>query len=845
MQRQKCGWFGIIGLGLSIYGLLVSIVLAQSMDKEARLVEAKRLHDEAVILYQAGKFSEAEPLWQRVLQIREQVWGTMHPEVAASLNNLALLYYNQGRAAKAEPLYRRALQIQEQTLGPMHLHVATSLHNLGLLHESQGRYNEAEPLLQRALHIREQALGSVHPVVANSLNNLASLYRDQGRYSEAEPLQQRALAIWEQVLGPEHPSVAIGLNNLAELYHHQGCYAEAEPLYQHALALSEQGLGLAHPLVATSLSNLAELYQDQGRYAEAEPLLQRALAISEQTLGAEHPQVAYGLHNLAEFYRAQGRYAEATPYSQRALVIFEQTWGPMHPEVALRLGSLALLYDAQHQMEKALDFSRKATTIYRRRALRTGTERSTGGLSEQKMVRPAFVDHMDLLTRFMQQQSTHHIALLTEAFEVNQLAQATSTAETITRMAARFSTGTDALARTIRAHQDTLSRWQSLQAQLVEAMSSPPDQRDVLTMDKLHQDLATLDDQLTALENTLTRDFPAYAELTTPQPLSLTTTQHLLGADEALLTYLVEPDQTYLWVVRSDRATLHRLDLGQEALDQTVTQLRRTLTAKGGVRPFDVDQAYTLYRQIFAPAEPLLDGVRHIMLVADAGLQSLPFSALVTAEPPQSFSEGTDVSQLSSQRGVILLGEPERVTDFSMYRHISWLAKKYALTVLPSVSTLQALRRFAKDSQATSPFIGFGDPLLAGHPGSGVEMQVATLFQRGPVTDAEWVLLSACNTAAADGTPGAEGLSGLAKAFFYAGTRALLVSHWSVFSDATVQLTTRMFAHLAANPKMGRAEALRQAMLSLMTDPQHPRYAHPLFWAPFIVVGEGGTFQVQ
>ena len=50
--------------------------------------------------------------------------------------------------------------------------------------------------------------------------------------------------------------------------------------------------------------------------------------------------------------------------------------------------------------------------------------------------------------------------------------------------------------------------------------------------------------------------------------------------------------------------------------------------------------------------------------------------------------------------------------------------------------------------------------------------------------DADWVILSACNTAATDGTPGARGLSGQAKVFFYAGSRALLVSHWPVVSDA-------------------------------------------------------------
>ena len=106
--------------------------------------------------------------------------------------------------------------------------------------------------------------------------------------------------------------------------------------------------------------------------------------------------------------------------------------------------------------------------------------------------------------------------------------------------------------------------------------------------------------------------------------------------------------------------------------------------------------------------------------------------------------------------------------------------------------------------------------------------------------DADWVILSACNTAEADGTPGAEGLSGLTKAFFYAGSRALLVSHWPVVSDAAVRITTRMLEE-AAKPGIGRAEAHRRAMLALIEDTDHPQYAHPLFWAPFVVVGEGGS----
>jgi hypothetical protein len=86
-----------------------------------------------------------------------------------------------------------------------------------------------------------------------------------------------------------------------------------------------------------------------------------------------------------------------------------------------------------------------------------------------------------------------------------------------------------------------------------------------------------------------------------------------------------------------------------------------------------------------------------------------------------------------------------------------------------------------------------------------------------------------------------EALSGLARAFFYAGARALLVSNWAVESETTVKLMTAIFATIAKNPKLNRSEALRQAMLVTMDDRSHPEWANPSAWAPFVLVGEGGV----
>jgi CHAT domain-containing protein len=100
------------------------------------------------------------------------------------------------------------------------------------------------------------------------------------------------------------------------------------------------------------------------------------------------------------------------------------------------------------------------------------------------------------------------------------------------------------------------------------------------------------------------------------------------------------------------------------------------------------------------------------------------------------------------------------------------------------------------------------------------------------------VVLSACNTAAG-GKSGAEALSGLARAFFYAGARALLVSHWSVDLEAATRLTTSTFEAIKSDPGVGRAEALRRVMLAYMNDTSAPLNAYPAFWGRFSVVGEG------
>jgi CHAT domain-containing protein len=149
---------------------------------------------------------------------------------------------------------------------------------------------------------------------------------------------------------------------------------------------------------------------------------------------------------------------------------------------------------------------------------------------------------------------------------------------------------------------------------------------------------------------------------------------------------------------------------------------------------------------------------------------------------------------------------------------------------------------FATHGLLAGELDGITEPALVFTPPSvGTEADDGLLTASeaaGLKLDADFVILSACNTAAGDGRSGGEGLSGLARAFFHAGARALLVSHWRVRDDAAARLTALTVQGYERHPRDGRARALQQAMLTVMNDRRDPGFAQPAVWAPFVLAGE-------
>jgi CHAT domain-containing protein len=144
----------------------------------------------------------------------------------------------------------------------------------------------------------------------------------------------------------------------------------------------------------------------------------------------------------------------------------------------------------------------------------------------------------------------------------------------------------------------------------------------------------------------------------------------------------------------------------------------------------------------------------------------------------------------------------------------------------------------------TQPALALSAPDVADVEGDGLLTMDKILSLR---LDADWGVLSACNTASGQGA-GSEAVSGLGRAFFYAGARALLVSNWPVETTSARALTTDLFRRQQQSPGVSRAHALQQTMNWLIdqgtfvdTKSGNPvfSYAHPIFWAPFTLIGDG------
>ncbi len=327
------------------------------------------LDEQAETLLSRGKFAQAQPLFEKALEIRRRLLTDEHPDTATACGNLAANLKALGKYAQAQPLCEKAMEVDRRLLTDEHPNTAHAYGNLAGVLGAQGKYAQAQPLFEKALEIDRRLLSDNHPSTASAFNGLAFILNIQGKYAQAQPLFEKSLEVNRQLLTDNHPHTAIAYQNLAFNLNAQGKYALAQPLYEKALEIDRRLLTDNHPSTAHAYNNLAINLNDQGKYAAAQPLFEKVLDVRRRLLTDEHPDTASSYGNLAANLHEQGKYAQAQPLYEKALEIDRRLLSDNHPSTAKAFNNLASnlaahgeYAQAQPLIEKALEIDRRLLT---------------------------------------------------------------------------------------------------------------------------------------------------------------------------------------------------------------------------------------------------------------------------------------------------------------------------------------------------------------------------------------------------------------------------------------------------------------------------------------------------
>ena len=855
-MSMPAGWRWLSGVLL-----FAMFALAPQLCAQQPSAQLSALRETTNLLYRAGDYAMALRKAEEALPMVVREYGAEHEQTLIQYSSLGLVADKAGNLAAAQRYYAQSVRIREKVYGAESAGLAQGLEDLGAVYIKLGQPDAAEPLFRRVLKIRQEAVGANHEFSASGHSNLGNVSLARGNWTEALASYRQAIRL---MLGQDSSQPILRAIVDDKIRRYRDTFV--------GLCRAAWQVSIASPASRSALLEETFVAGQQAWNTSAAS----ALAKMTARLGAGDTDLGRGIRHIQD-------------RSERIL--------QLHTEDDKLLADWSATQRADPAYSALLEEFR-ADSIARSRDQAPTVKR------QKELV--------ERLQALSQRCPTGGKKAGCEAADQDRAAIARELGE-LSKVTSVGAEGSMAIHRRMEAAEKSLPGYAQFMGR-GEALRNAIDRTET---------------EVKEARARIASAFPSYAALSDPRPLSIGDAQALLKPDEALIAILVGSDKSFLWVLTRERTGWAQIELGAEALAGEVTALRRGLdplaqqdaegttgSLAGIVGGFDLARAHALYQRTLGALESVFADKGHLIVVPTGPLTSLPLQVLITKPPVD--------------------------TGPQALQNAAWLIREHALSVLPSVASLSALRKLPGDKSASRPFFGAGDPVLEGPdpaerqrsaprraapnpasfyrngladiravrelaplPDTADELRtiakvlgappdalnlgkdasetrvkaaalreyriiefathalvagdlsglaepalvltppdVPTEADDGLLTaseiatlklNADWVVLSACNTAAGN-AEGAEALSGLARAFFYAGARALLVSHWAVYSRAATELTTKTFAAMASTANLGRAEALRRSMLALIQDGKPPGY-----WAPFVVVGEGAA----
>lgn len=864
--------------------------LSRYEDAEASLSEARRLATsrgaaaevdlaEAVLREKLQRTLTAAELAGKALEGRRRIYGNDSLQAAEAETLLSQVLASLSKLDEAVKLSEHAWAIFDKELPEAdRRRVKAGFQHARILNITR-RTRESEALIRELVQILAQ-LHEKDPLQARLPNQLGLELLLQGRNSEATPWLRRAVDASRTIEGLSNGDKANLVGNLGIALLNLDRPKEALPLFLEAAR--RFGEDRVIPSQASSLLSAGSAADRAGERAKGLELREQGAALLAK-LPEQHP-LTYALNRfkIAQSYAHAGRLEEAEATAAEAVKAIAGMRPPTHFQTLNSRISLGWIKARRGRAAEGLAEVRDAfrTSIAVNNSLEVSQNRVVGVI--------------DNIEAFSQALETAVLAADNDfAFEVLQVLVETDASRAAVAVTAREQAGNSELGLLLRRRQEAAGKLADADAALLRAAGLEQGAERA----PLEKAVADARAALAGLDAELDFRSPGFRSLLRPRPVTLAETQARLGRDETLLVIEESDLGLYTMAIKRDRVAIGHAPIRREALRGLVRRIRTGIQA-GMLVPFDTVAAHEIHQAIFTPeVRALVPQRQRLRVVTGDILSALPLTLLASRAGkglrdtrwlvedhaisvlPSLATLGQAPKRADARRDVVAIGAPAlggtqaiaagadifaggetrsaRVSRLvalpGAEREIAAVAahvRKPARAVLltghnatePAVRALDLSQAgvllFATHGLVSGAFDARSEPALVltppalesdGNDGLLTASEAAHLR-----LDADWVILSACDTAAGD-QPSAAGYTGLARAFLFAGARRVVASHWPVRDDIAARLSVAL---LDASAKGATAdEALRRAILKVMKQGKPDQARNPALWAPFMVVG--------
>jgi len=812
-----------------------------------------------------GQYPKALDYYHQALSIRKEVDDRAGE--GQSLNNIGGIYDSLGQYQQALDYYNKALVINREIKNLAE--EGKCLSNIGGVYSSLGQYPKALDYYRQALMISKN-IGDLHGE-GTRLNNIGQVYQSLGQYSKALEHYQQALVIIKDV--SDRAGEGTTLNNIGAVYQSLGQYPQALEHYRQALAISKEVGDRAGE--GGILNNIGQIYQNRGQYPQALEQYHKALVIIKDV--GDRAGEGRVLNNIGAIYDSLGQYPQALEHYRQALTILKEV-GDRAGE-GKTLNNIGVVLATQQQPIAAIALFKQAVTVFEtiRKDNRVLSQEQQKSYTETIAV--PYRELANLLInqgRFSEAERVLDLLVIQELSNYNQGTRATvSELGTIS-----FTDGEQAI---LNKHNGIIDFAQKLAA-CNSNCNDLQQQYEKLTQE-FQQAVAQVAEQVRQRKERGIQDpeelRTAAAEVVNQQPGTI-----------VIQTIVQRPSETpdkrgrlwVLWTTQGEVANFREVMLPSD-FQKTVFEFRRALSS-ANIDPNTTKQlGRKLYDWVIKPLESELkaNDIKHLIFRLDRELRYIPMAALHDGDSYliEKYSVAnfvtlgdlnkTDRLKPPDQTRIAAFG---RTTGHGHFKPLPYVADEVDAIVrevdrpdpqggfYPGSSYLN--EGFTRDRlQASlfnnrilhlathgrfSPVSADNSFLLLGQESEQISLpQVEDL--RG-LRNVHLVVLSACETALT-GDPDETGLRGAdgreINSLAYSFTRgdrakAILASLWNVNDRSTSLLMREFYRRLAADPKLTKAEALRQAQVAflqgeLTRSGEVNQPAHPFYWSPFVLTG--------